>query len=192
MRCQATHSSCRVQTADRSHFVHSFHFAFSSVHSIMADKEQPTLCKKQDCSFYGSPGNDGFCSGCAPKKATPASSSAGNESSRPIAFITRKRSSVEMQSNEEAIVSAVAAQNQDPALGTGPVKETPKRRKVNRCGICRKKVGLLGFDCRCGGLFCPLHRGDNDHDCQFDYKTLQRAELAEKNPQVVAEKVSKI
>ena len=75
---------------------------------------------------------------------------------------------------------------------SGGGKEKAKRRKINRCHICSKKVGLLGFDCRCGGLFCALHRSDQDHDCTFDYKSLQRAELAEKNPKIVADKVTKL
>ena len=69
---------------------------------------------------------------------------------------------------------------------------TTKKRKINRCHVCSKKVGLLGFDCRCGGLFCGLHRGDQDHACTFDYKPLQRAELAKNNPKIVADKVTKI
>ena len=31
-------------------------------------------------------------------------------------------------------------------------------KKKNRCEECRKKVGLTGFPCRCGGLFCGMHR----------------------------------
>ena len=86
------------------------------------------------------------------------------------------------------MTSATSSNNPDELEG----KETTKKRKVNRCNICNKKVALLGFDCRCGGLFCSLHRGDKDHSCQFDYKTVQRAELAKKNPQIIGEKVKKI
>ena len=32
------------------------------------------------------------------------------------------------------------------------------KKKKNRCLKCNKKVGLTGFPCRCGGLFCSLHR----------------------------------
>jgi len=31
--------------------------------------------------------------------------------------------------------------------------------------LCRKKVGLLGFACRCGGVFCATHRLYEDHAC---------------------------
>ena len=39
-----------------------------------------------------------------------------------------------------------------------------------RCLICNKKVGLVGgFECKCGGLFCSLHRSENMHDCSFNF-----------------------
>jgi hypothetical protein len=50
----------------------------------------------------------------------------------------------------------------------------------------------LGFDCRCGGLFCSLHRYSDKHACSFDYRELGAAEIRKSNPVVVADKVSKI
>ncbi|KAM0903292.1 hypothetical protein ACQ4PT_018729 [Festuca glaucescens] len=41
---------------------------------------------------------------------------------------------------------------------------------VNRCNVCRKRVGLTGFRCRCEKLFCPRHRHSETHNCSFDYK----------------------
>ncbi|CAI9785516.1 unnamed protein product [Fraxinus pennsylvanica] len=32
------------------------------------------------------------------------------------------------------------------------------KREVNRCSGCRRKVGLIGFRCRCGKLFCANNR----------------------------------
>lgn len=57
---------------------------------------------------------------------------------------------------------------------------------------CRKKVGLTGFKCRCGQLFCGTHRYAEAHDCSFDYKTMQREKLAAANPVVQAAKVERI
>ncbi|TVU49559.1 hypothetical protein EJB05_00872, partial [Eragrostis curvula] len=58
---------------------------------------------------------------------------------------------------------------------------------VNRCNICRKRVGLTGFRCRCGDLFCPRHRHSETHNCTFDYKTAGREEIARANPNLVLE-----
>ncbi|XP_053669897.1 AN1-type zinc finger protein 6 [Anopheles nili] len=70
-------------------------------------------------------------------------------------------------------------------------KEDAKKKK-NRCATCRKKVGLTGFECRCGGLFCAIHRYSDKHECSFDYRELGAAEIRRNNPVVVGEKIQKI
>ncbi|XP_016421706.1 AN1-type zinc finger protein 5-like isoform X2 [Sinocyclocheilus rhinocerous] len=86
---------------------------------------------------------------------------------------------------------------------TGPVGEaaqassdgdqTPdKNKKKNRCFACRKKVGLTGFDCRCGNLFCAIHRYSDKHDCPYDYRGAAAARIRKENPIVVAEKIQKL
>jgi predicted nucleic acid binding AN1-type Zn finger protein len=63
---------------------------------------------------------------------------------------------------------------------------------VNRCNVCRKRVRLTGFRCRCGNLFCPRHRHSETHNCSFDYKTTGREEIARANPVIRAAKIIKI
>uniref|UniRef100_A0A4W3GEM6 AN1-type zinc finger protein 5-like n=1 Tax=Callorhinchus milii TaxID=7868 RepID=A0A4W3GEM6_CALMI len=70
-----------------------------------------------------------------------------------------------------------------------PEKTKPKK---NRCLTCRKKVGLTGFDCRCGNLFCGLHRYSDKHNCPYDYKTEAAEKIRKENPIVVAEKIQKL
>ncbi|XP_015457868.2 AN1-type zinc finger protein 5 [Astyanax mexicanus] len=71
--------------------------------------------------------------------------------------------------------------------------QTPdKNKKKNRCFICRKKVGLTGFDCRCGNLFCAIHRYSDKHDCPYDYRGAAAARIRKENPIVVAEKIQKL
>ncbi|XP_042199973.1 LOW QUALITY PROTEIN: AN1-type zinc finger protein 6 [Callorhinchus milii] len=69
--------------------------------------------------------------------------------------------------------------------------EKPKQKK-NRCFTCRKKVGLTGFDCRCGNLFCGLHRYSDKHSCPYDYKADAAERIRKENPVVVGEKIQKI
>jgi len=71
-------------------------------------------------------------------------------------------------------------------------KEASGKKKKNRCLSCKKKVGLTGFTCRCGGLFCSIHRYSDKHECTFDYKELGAEEIRKSNPVVVASKVQKI
>ena len=35
-------------------------------------------------------------------------------------------------------------------------------------------MGLTGFRCRCGDLFCSEHRYSDRHECSYDYKTAGR------------------
>jgi len=82
---------------------------------------------------------------------------------------------------------------------TGSVQETPeqvsekppKKNKI-RCGVCRKKLGLTAFKCRCGLYFCGIHRYSDKHDCQFDYKESGRQELNKANPVIAGEKIQKL
>ena len=61
---------------------------------------------------------------------------------------------------------------------------------VHRCTVCNKKVGLLGFTCKCKLLFCSEHRAAEDHACAFDYKKEARELLQRRNPQVIAPKLT--
>lgn len=61
-----------------------------------------------------------------------------------------------------------------------------------RCSTCQRKVGLTGFRCRCGDLFCGRHRYSDVHDCSFDYKAFGRPEIAKANPLIRAAKIIKI
>ncbi|XP_066375020.1 zinc finger A20 and AN1 domain-containing stress-associated protein 12-like [Miscanthus floridulus] len=62
------------------------------------------------------------------------------------------------------------------ATGTPPAENqnAVPRPKANRCAACPKKVGLLGFACRCGGTFCSAHRHADSHGCSFDCRGFAR------------------
>jgi hypothetical protein len=81
----------------------------------------------------------------------------------------------------------------DTTKEVDPPKPTVVSMKsILRCTICRKRVGLTGFRCRCGDLFCGTHRYSDTHDCSFDYKAAGRAEIIKNNPVVRAAKIIKI
>ncbi|XP_038632634.1 AN1-type zinc finger protein 5 isoform X1 [Scyliorhinus canicula] len=93
------------------------------------------------------------------------------------------------------VVTASVTVNVETAEGSTegeekvPEKSKPKK---NRCFNCRKKVGLTGFDCRCGNLFCGLHRYSDQHNCPYDYKAEAAEKIRKENPIVVAEKIQKL
>ena len=64
-----------------------------------------------------------------------------------------------------------------------------KKKKKNRCLVCNKKVGLLGFSCNCEGLYCAAHRHAEQHNCSYDFKR-RGLNILEKNlTKVEADKV---
>lgn len=104
------------------------------------------------------------------------------------------------EGKEEA--KTAAANSEQPAAhasagGGGGDKEesvepASKKMAPSRCMSCKKKVGLLGFHCRCGGTYCEKHRYSDKHECTYDYKTHGRDQLAKDNPACAADKMDKI
>jgi hypothetical protein len=105
-------------------------------------------------------------------------------------------------SNENDIASssvstqdgAIAASVDSLSTSIGTSGTSAEKKKRNRCCLdsCKRKVGLTGFDCRCGGLYCWEHRYSDKHDCKFDYKELGQDQIRKNNPIVVGEKIQKI
>ncbi|KAG6519008.1 hypothetical protein ZIOFF_022497 [Zingiber officinale] len=80
----------------------------------------------------------------------------------------------------------------EPKVVDDQLKGLLKKQPANRCAQCQKKIGLIGFKCRCGGAFCSSHRYSEAHECSFDYKATGRVVLAKENPVVMAKKLEKI
>lgn len=81
-----------------------------------------------------------------------------------------------------------------PDTPTEESGDEPKKIQsdTTRCWSCNKKVGLLGFKCRCEYVFCSMHRYSDKHACPFDYKAMQKANLQKANPVIKGAKVEKI
>ncbi|XP_037548338.1 AN1-type zinc finger protein 5 [Nematolebias whitei] len=123
----------------------------------------------------------------------------------PATSVTKQMTEMSLSSEEKLASSKVDVT--DPVvslLQTGSVcqpstagsedvgpPEAPKPKR-NRCFMCRKKIGLTGFDCRCGNLFCGIHRYSDEHNCPYDYKSDAAAKIRKENPMVVAEKIQRI
>lgn len=63
---------------------------------------------------------------------------------------------------------------------TASKESIPQVTNRKKCLICNKRIGLTGFACRCGGLFCGAHRAETAHACTFDFKAAATATLETK------------
>ncbi|CAN8269413.1 unnamed protein product [Cochlearia groenlandica] len=132
-----------------------------------------TLCSN-NCGVTANPTTNNMC-----QKCFNASVAAGIDSGSKL---KRSARSLNLRSSPAKIV--VRSREIDPVKRDQQI--------VNRCSGCRKKVGLTGFRCRCGELFCSEHRYSDRHDCSYDYKSAGREAIARENPVVKAAKMVKV
>lgn len=85
----------------------------------------------------------------------------------------------------------VSVAKEDPLKLQKPIDKPVKKQPI-KCKECNKRVGIYGFDCRCGLVFCGEHRYSDKHNCTYDYKTAAKVQLIEANPQLVSAKINKI
>ncbi|KAI3498597.1 hypothetical protein L1887_34374 [Cichorium endivia] len=140
-----------------------------------------------NCGVVGNPATNNMCQKCFNSTTTASSTTSQRIRSRSSSF----RSTSPRTVSVDLVVDRTVVSNEE-------LKETEKTETVvvkkvaNRCSGCRKRVGLIGFRCRCGDLFCAEHRYSDRHDCSYDYKTAGREAIARDNPVVKAAKIVRI
>uniref|UniRef100_A0A673TL93 AN1-type zinc finger protein 6 n=2 Tax=Suricata suricatta TaxID=37032 RepID=A0A673TL93_SURSU len=127
----------------------------------------------------------------APASAQPSPVSNQSLLSESVASSQADGTSVEGAPDTEDLPASVSDTAQQPSEEQSESLEKPKQRK-NRCFMCRKKVGLTGFECRCGHVYCGVHRYSDVHNCSYNYKADAAEKIRKENPVVVGEKIQKI
>ncbi|GBG62883.1 hypothetical protein CBR_g34255 [Chara braunii] len=151
-----------------------------------------------------SPSGSESTSGSSSSRAMVTESSAGPSTSlqeqQQVPSIHGERQSSELQQVRDERGSAAmeggSVAMEGVATSSGMSEDSLPERKVrkqrNRCFSCNKRVGLTGFPCRCGYVYCAVHRYSDKHNCAYDYKAAGRDAIAKANPTVVATKIEKI
>lgn len=62
----------------------------------------------------------------------------------------------------------------------------------NKCFNCKKKTGMLHFDCKCQNTFCLKCKLPEEHNCNYDYISQGKEFLNEKLINVSHRKLEKI
>ncbi|RZC73186.1 hypothetical protein C5167_048667 [Papaver somniferum] len=159
--------------------------------------EQPEallLCQNR-CGFFGTAANMNMCSKCyrdylKAEEQSALAKAAFEESANPEKVLTTSptksvdSTDVAVKETTAVLLSSGSSSSATSGGESGAVAK-------NRCFSCNKKVGLTGITCKCGSVFCSLHRYPEKHSCDFDYKSVGRETLAKLNPQVKADKIGR-
>lgn len=63
-----------------------------------------------------------------------------------------------------------AAKKQEDATAKYQGTKKGEQQDKTKCWHCKKKVGLLGTECKCNYVFCNVHRMPEDHACTYNYE----------------------
>eukprot|EP00472_Partenskyella_glossopodia_P013255 CAMPEP_0197530456 /NCGR_PEP_ID=MMETSP1318-20131121/31941_1 /TAXON_ID=552666 /ORGANISM="Partenskyella glossopodia, Strain RCC365" /LENGTH=594 /DNA_ID=CAMNT_0043086311 /DNA_START=73 /DNA_END=1857 /DNA_ORIENTATION=+ len=153
-------------------------------------KKKSVMCP---CGYWGSTDTDGLCSVCFKKKTFGiAASGAGKSEKGKTERESKSQSRGDAASRWKAAFKRARLRLRAVTRFRKGLKSQKAQQNKSRCYQCNKKVGILGFECRCMFVFCDKHRFPDAHRCKFDYKRQHRNKLKKDNQALSQKKMTKI
>ncbi|KAF3613284.1 Zinc finger A20 and AN1 domain-containing stress-associated protein 8 [Capsicum annuum] len=146
--------------------------------------EDPVLCIN-DCDFFSTAATMNMCSKCQKDMILLKQEHSKLVAASSKDFVRRSSS----RDESEISLAGAAVASADLASLISQVKS---KECLKKCTACRKRVGLTGFCCKCGEIFCAVHHYSDKHNCPFDYRKAGQNAIAKVNPIIVEEKLNKI
>lgn len=172
------------------------------------EEAKPKVKCAGGCGFWGDPEHDNFCSQCIRKRViggeTPAAAAAADapkKCTKKCGFFGAakfngmcsvcwgKESKEEAKTWKAKLKKAMTKIKCMRAFLSAP---RLKQKHKNRCWQCKRKIGIVGIECRCGYIFCGKHRYAQEHKCTYDHRAHQQKKLRKENKQILAAKIDKL
>ncbi|CDW77075.1 an1-type zinc finger protein 6 [Stylonychia lemnae] len=114
-----------------------------------------------------------------------------NESTQPNAEASGEEMNPEASSQDQNL--NIQGQNLENLIqSNNELPSKPAQVNKSACWQCQRKVGLLGFPCKCEYIFCGKHRYAEEHHCQFDFKFEHQEKIWRENPQIKKDKLNRV